>query len=234
MKIRVCDDETSSADEWVEAIHGALGADHSVERLLEPLAAIQELVDRKVSALEPEKKKFDAESSVCLDDIDILVVDFDLIHIDTGGNRTTGEGVARLAKAYSNCGLVVVLNQYSKVDFDLSMTGHLTSFADVNVDALTVGEPSLWLAASTVDFKPSYWSPLLDVLPARRSCAAASSELDPSNASSAEISTVPESKTSKGASISFDTVLVPIRNARPGGLAKLFLIDRNSRRSLSS
>lgn len=176
MRIRVCDDEAASADEWVDAIQGAVGPDHSVERLQEPLAAIQELVDRKVAATDPNTKKFDAIAALRLDDIDILVVDFDLIHIDEGGNRTTGEGVARLAKAYSRCGLVVVLNQFSKVDFDLSMTGHLTSFADVNVDALTVGEPALWCAASRADFKPSYWSPLLDVLPARRDRAAAFAE----------------------------------------------------------
>jgi hypothetical protein len=173
VRIRVCDDEAASADEWVDAIKEAVGAEHSVERLQDPLEAIQELVDRKVAALDPNTRKFNAEENVRLDKIDILVVDFDLIHIDEGGNRTTGEGVARLAKAYSKCGLVVVLNQYSKVDFDLSMTGHLTSFADVNVDALTVGEPSLWRATSQADFKPSYWSPLLDILPPRRDRAAA-------------------------------------------------------------
>lgn len=172
MKIRVCDDEAENADEWVEAISRAVGPDHSVERLQDPIPAIQELVDRKIAATDPERKCFDPEAAVRLDDIDILVVDFDLIHIDAGGNRTTGEGVARLAKAYSKCGLVVVLNQYLSVDFDLSMTGHLTSFADVNVDARTVGEPSLWLAECDTDFKPSYWSPLLDVLPKRRRCAA--------------------------------------------------------------
>lgn len=176
MKIRVCDDEAANADEWVEAISTAVGTVHSVARLQEPLGAIEELVGRKVAATDPNTKKFDGDNAVQLDDIDVLVIDYDLIHIDDRGNRTTGEGVARLAKAYSRCGLVVVLNQYSKVDFDLSMSGHLTSFADANVDSLTVGEPALWLAASEIDFRPSYWSPLLDVLPARRDCAAAFAE----------------------------------------------------------
>jgi hypothetical protein len=167
MIIRVCDDDPTSAETWVDNIRQAVGGDHSVERLEEPLGAIQALVDRKKAA--GDNGAFDFGDPTPFDEIDVLVADYDLIHIDDGGNRTTGEGVARLAKAYSRCGLIVVLNQFSKVDFDLSMTGHLVSWADVNVDARSIGEPALWRpVAEGEPFAPSYWSPLLQVADARK------------------------------------------------------------------
>jgi hypothetical protein len=90
-----------------------------------------------------------------------------LIHIDDRGSRSTGEGVARIARTYSKCKFVVVLNQFSKVDFDLGMTGHLNSFADLNIDSKLVGEPALWIADADCDFRPSYWTPILPVVSSR-------------------------------------------------------------------
>jgi hypothetical protein len=169
MKIRVCDDDPDSAETWVENIRAAVGTAYSVERLDAPLEAIQALVDRKRRAL--DDGKFEPGAATPFDEIDILVADYDLIHIDKGGNRTTGEGVARLIKSFSCCGLVVVLNQFSKVDFDLTMTGHLDSWADVNVDAKSVGEEALWRSDTSPAFRPSYWSPLLEIGDARKAYA---------------------------------------------------------------
>lgn len=168
MIIRICDDDQDSAETWVAEIASVVGDAHSVERLEHPVPAIEVLVDRKKAA--QDTGSFDVVQPTQFDDFDILVVDYDLIHIDKGGNRTTGEGVARLAKAYSRCNLVVVLNQFSKVDFDLTMTGHLESWADVNIDARSVGEPSLWQAGGS-DFAPSYWAPLLELADQRKAFA---------------------------------------------------------------
>lgn len=168
MIVRICDDDPDSAETWVAEIAGLLSEGHSVERIADPLPAIQVLVDRKKAA--QDAGSFDIGEPTPFDDFDVLVVDYDLIHIDEGGNRTTGEGVARLVKAYSRGNLVVVLNQFSKVDFDLTMTGHLESWADVNIDSRSIGETSLWKSGDT-QFAPSYWAPLLNLADERKAFA---------------------------------------------------------------
>ena len=74
-----------------------------------------------------------------------------------------------MAKVYSCCRYVIVLNQFARVDFDLGMTGNLASFADVNVFAGLVGEASLWLDDPADDFRPSYWHPTIPLVEARKS-----------------------------------------------------------------
>lgn len=167
MRITICDDDPGSAEEWKDRIGSVVGNGHEVFRLPNPVLAIEQLVERK--KLAAAGKIFDAAAETEFDGIDVLVVDYDLIHIDEKGSRTTGEGVARLARAYSCCRYVIVLNQFARVDFDLGMTGNLASFADVNVFAGLIGEPALWLADTQDDFRPSYWHPTIPLVEARKS-----------------------------------------------------------------
>lgn len=166
MRITICDDDPDSAEEWKDRISAAVGNGHEVFRLPNPVAAIEQLVERK--KLATVGKPFDAAVETAFDGIDVLVVDYDLIHIDQKGSRTTGEGVARLARVYSCCRYVIVLNQFARVDFDLGMIGNLASFADVNVFAGLVGEPALWLADAADDFRPSYWHPTIPLVEERK------------------------------------------------------------------
>lgn len=165
MRIVICDDDQDSAEEWKERIQAVVGVEHDVARLPDPATAIGQLVERK--KLATTGKPFDSAVTTVFDGVDVLVVDYDLIHIDQKGSRTTGEGVARLARVYSCCRYVIVLNQFARVDFDLSMTGNLASFADVNVFADLIGEPALWKADAPDDFRPSYWHPTIPVVEAR-------------------------------------------------------------------
>lgn len=166
MKILICDDRPDLAEQWKSEIEATVGPDHAVARLLDPVKALQQLVDRR--KLADKGEVFDPATPTELDGTDILVVDYDLIGIDENGNRPTGEGFAKLAQVYSPCRYVIVLNQFARVDFDLAMTGHLSSFADVNVSAELVGEPALWKAGTEQDFRPSVWTPTIPTVEARR------------------------------------------------------------------
>ena len=58
----------------------------------------------------------------CLfDGANVLILDYDLYHVDEENTRYTGEGVAHLARVHSECGLIVVLNQFMEAQFDLSL-----------------------------------------------------------------------------------------------------------------
>ena len=64
---------------------------------------------KEISNLLARKKSVDDGDSPSdidseFDSIDILVVDYDLVHLDDDGGRTTGEGIARLARSFSRCG----------------------------------------------------------------------------------------------------------------------------------
>jgi hypothetical protein len=94
-----------------------------------------------------------------LDSASIFVVDYDLVNNEVD-SFLTGENIAYIARCFSNCGLIVALNQYPEVDFDLTLKGHLESFADLNINGDQLDNANLWGSKSEVEFQPWYW-PLL-------------------------------------------------------------------------
>lgn len=171
MRVRVCDDVETIADGWVDAIQ-AVTQGYDVARMPAAKDEVSNLLRRKLAA----EKGEDPMSHACgFDDVDILAVDYDLLHLDEAGGRTTGEGVARLARTFSKCGVIVVMNQYKGPQFDLGMRGHLDSFADINVDANLVGRAALWnyLEPAEGQFQPTTWTPLPALLGAARTLSEA-------------------------------------------------------------
>jgi hypothetical protein len=92
-----------------------------------------------------------------LDEIAILIIDFDLLQFDPD---VTAESIAYLARCYSRCGLIVALNQFSrKPNFDLTLKGHPESFADLNLHDSQIHNQGLW-KEPWKGFRPWIW-PLL-------------------------------------------------------------------------
>lgn len=170
MKIRVCDDSEELSAICVEKIRAVVpGAE--VKRMDNAIAEVSKLLKRKTAA---ELDQDPPGGSTEFDEVDVLVIDFDLLHLDHDGSRTTGEGVARLARGYSDCGVVVVMNQFKVADFDLGMRGHLESHADLNISADRVGERALWeeLQPQEGTFDPTTWTPMPTLLAAAKKLAA--------------------------------------------------------------
>lgn len=174
MRVRVCDDFPDIAEEWVGAIKAVVPDDYDVARIETAKDEVSTLLLRKIAV---EKGEDPLAYATDFDDIDLLVVDYDLLHLDDAGSRTTGEGIARLARSLSKCGAIVVMNQY-KGQFDLGMRGHLDSFADVNIDAPLVGSAALWkrLDAAPGEFNPTTWIPMPVLLEAARKLGATLAE----------------------------------------------------------
>lgn len=174
MRVRVCDDFPDIAEEWVDAIKAVVPEDYDVARMETAKEDVSTLLLRKIAV---EKGEAPLAHASDFDKIDVLVVDYDLLHLDDEGGRTTGEGIARLARSLSKCGAIVVMNQY-KGQFDLGMRGHLDSFADVNIDAPLVGRAALWrrLDAAAGEFNPTTWTPMPVLLDAARKLAATLAE----------------------------------------------------------
>ncbi len=100
-----------------------------------------------------------------LDTADVFVVDFDLLQSDTD-SVWTSEIVAYLARCFSTCGLIVGLNLPNCHEFDLSLRGNLTSYADLNIVSKHLSNERLWDGSLADSFRPWYWPKLLDYIEA--------------------------------------------------------------------
>lgn len=171
MRVRVCDDDADAAGEWVSLIKATAPPEFDVARIETAPGEITNLLQRKLAV---ERQQSPRVVQTEFDNVDILVVDYDLIHLDEFGSRNTGEGVARLARSFSNCGAIVVMNQFKGPNFDLGMRGRLDSFADTNVDAVLIGQPALWsqIEPENDRFNPTTWTAMPVLLHAARELGA--------------------------------------------------------------
>ncbi|MGR3517778.1 hypothetical protein [Sulfitobacter pontiacus] len=161
-KILILDDNLVNAEDWRDSISNTLNGTANLEtvKLADAAAHIEKLLTRQRAARNSED--FDREESI-FDEVDILIVDYDLVHISEGHGRFTGEGICRLVQAYSGCGQVVILNQFVEADFDLSQRGNpSSSHADLNISSAHVANRGLWKEDGWEDFRPWHWPVLPD------------------------------------------------------------------------
>jgi len=162
-KILVYDDEKQFTETLQARIAGVAALKGSFR--VTPLK--QDDFAASVAALSDRQKAFRTSREVGtdqlpLDDADILVVDYDLLS-SNAGPLLTGETVAYLARCFSSCGLIIGVNQYGENPFDLTLKGHLESFADLNVGWLQLSNQNLW-ATRKRGFRPWRWPILPDYL----------------------------------------------------------------------
>ena len=146
-------------------------------------SAIKTLEQRRIDFREPKEIDFEKNSndgSKKIDNASIFIIDYDLLHSqeeeEKEGNKKkeefftgslTGEIVAYLVRCFSNCKLIVGLNQYGNNPFDLTLRGDLDSFADLNLGDQQLDNPNLWKSDwedSEQKFRPWSWPNLCDLL----------------------------------------------------------------------
>ena len=158
--VLICDDDTDICSLWVETVRSVAPPEHY--EVLEPPSrsalqdAIQEVFARQSALLDGNVR----EQARCMfDGADVLILDYDLLHIDERHARHTGESLARLVRLCTTAGVVVVVNQFG-THFDLSLRGHLSSHADLNLRAELLGSPGLWTDPPWDGFRPWHWQTL--------------------------------------------------------------------------
>ena len=158
--VLICDDDDILAAERVERIKKIAPRNYEIRdapSAKEMCGAVSELLRRRKiirggHLYVPEPCLFDQK--------DILIIDYDLIHVDDERAQHTGEGIGRLARMYSDCAVVVVFNQFGQVDFDLSLRGHLASHADLNLTAELLDTLGLWTEPPWQGFRRWSWQTL--------------------------------------------------------------------------
>ena|SRR3984893_18598023 len=111
---------------------------------------------RRITAARKPLSAKKAEETV-LDKADIFIVDYDLIQAK-GDDYLTGESIAYLARCYSNCGVIIALNQFHRrPTFDLTLRPQLDSFADINLSTEDLKNPGLWTEGPWNGYRPWSW-----------------------------------------------------------------------------
>lgn len=104
-----------------------------------------------------------AFESTAFDTSDIVIVDYDLRYMSAEPSFLTGETIAYMARCYSRCGIIVTVNQFGGNPFDLTLRGHIDSYADLNLGARQLFNEGLWTDRA-VGFRPWYWPVLPDLV----------------------------------------------------------------------
>ena len=156
-QLRVIDDEADRLASWVRALKAVPQlSDWSVEGMEEGplLEAIEILEQRRLdSRKRPLMGVFEPECE--FDRANILVIDYELASLTSSGS-ITGESIAYLARAYSQTGYILVLNELGENPFDLTLTGNLDSYSDLVLGSRQLGNLGLW-AEPFQGFRPWSW-----------------------------------------------------------------------------
>jgi hypothetical protein len=157
-KILIFDDEKDATEAWKVQLDtiSVLKDDYEI------VPVTDEKFRDAVKGLEGRRKQVREQSNFTLsygdnlfDEAAILIIDYDLLQLYQD-EFLTGEAVAYIARCYSKCGTIVALNQYGSNNFDLTLKGHPTSFADLNVGSMQISNAGLW-TEQKVGFRPWSW-----------------------------------------------------------------------------
>jgi hypothetical protein len=166
--ILVCDDEPEMEANWKRRLLAVPAISEEFEvrtitpgELISAVGALEERRKESRQSTDPARQ-FPDDPAAVIDTTGILVIDYDLIDVSKD-TYLTGEDVAYLARCYSECGLIVALNQFERGEnaFDLTLRGHPESFADLNISDPQLDDPGLW-SDDWREFRPWSWP----VLPA--------------------------------------------------------------------
>jgi len=165
LSVLVFDDESNSAED----LRGRLAEIEGlrVTCLTDPGQELRLLEERRRAARSGGAQP---DGASAFDDVDILVVDYDLAAESESATTAaeTGERVAYLVRCYSTCGYIVGLNQFANSPvFDLTLTGNPRSFADLNISNEEVDHPALW-GQGLLGYQPWWWPNLREAPAALR------------------------------------------------------------------
>ena len=162
-QVVIYDDETPRAIGWKESLV-ALGL-HLVIRVPENMEIQTELNQLHTRRNAADSKEVPYDSPCALDNVDVLVVDYDLRFLEDHKGFATGEEIAYAARLFSKVKIIVVVNHpdIGLNDFDLNLQRDRNLKADVYIGDAQIANPGLWRCNPGHEgFLPWYWPVLLE------------------------------------------------------------------------
>ena len=161
MKIRIFDDNEKSRKHFLKRISTVgLSSDRFDIGLLK-IKDFRDALDgmkKRQEAFRKEGRWLTTDPNI-LDDVDILIIDYDLFEAQP---FLDAERIAYLARVFTTCGIIVILNRIGHNPFDLTLKDHFESFADLDIGQDQLGNPFLWTTdrRTSDGFAPWYWPSL--------------------------------------------------------------------------
>jgi len=165
-QVLICDDDQWTRQRWQRSLRDYFEQAEMEFKvyMLEPAG-----ISKALDALEARRAqarstgiadKFPIDEAKKVDEADVFIIDFDLFQLEDPG-YITGENLAYLSRCYSGCGLIIAVNQFEEGRnvFDLTLSGHLETFADLHLGDPQLFNAGLW-AEPWEGFRPWAW-PLL-------------------------------------------------------------------------
>lgn len=156
IRIHIVDDEPERSKGWVTTINSfdlpnveIIALEKKDSRQL-----MQEVVTRQHDIRNNNEIPKDASP---LQEVDVLVLDYDLQELLEPGQWSTGLQVLALARAFSGAKLIVLVNQFGSNIFDLTMLKFVDSLADLDVGSDQLVNPAFWDRARACGFAPWAW-----------------------------------------------------------------------------
>ena len=169
-KILIYDDELEQTKRFKDKLNRALkkagkDQDFAIETLCEDaLQCSIEKLQNKQAGFRRSGKCSDETTE--FDDTSIFIIDYDLLK-NQKVKFLTGEIIAYIVRCFSECKLIVGLNQYGHNPFDLTLRGHPESFADLNLGERQLSNSDLWRGDwgnSRRGYRSWYWPDLSNAL----------------------------------------------------------------------
>lgn len=159
LRVLIVDDEPSRSKGWADGIKELLGSNAEVVALELPQSRVAiEAADSRRREARRGLNPFTSATACILDDVDILVLDYDLQELVETGTWSTGLWVAMLARAFSRVKLIVLVNQFGPNRFDLTQTRAVESRADVDIGEGQLLNPALWDRSRIEAYMPWAWN----------------------------------------------------------------------------
>ena len=169
-KILIYDDEEKQTERFENTLKQVLkqvgqDQDFAIETLCDnDLQSSIEALQNRQDGFRNDKKCSNVDTK--FDEASIFIIDYDLLNSQEV-KFLTGEIIAYIVRCFSECKLIVGLNQFGRNSFDLTLRGHLESFADLNLGEVQLSNSDLWRGNwdnLRQDYRPWYWPNLFDSL----------------------------------------------------------------------
>ena len=155
LEVLVYDDQLDFARSWAEKIKDAYSDAVVKPANSEDFQQLLTLINSRRKAWREAGDKSDTIDLHEADTADVIVVDYDLLQYSDPVD-TTGSRLAYLLRCFSKCGFIIVLNEFGRNVFDLSLGSPPEGFADIHIGDEQIGNPGLWQAPFD-GYRPWYW-----------------------------------------------------------------------------
>jgi hypothetical protein len=161
LRVVIVDDETERSKGWAASILALGIQDVTVEALeLAEAQLIIQSADARRRVAREGKDPFSSTSILeCkLDDVDILIVDYDLQELLEVGKWSTGLQVSTLARAFTRTKVIVLVNQFGTNSFDLTLVKSSQSRSDFDIGSGQILNPAFWDRSNVDGYSPWAWN----------------------------------------------------------------------------